>query len=158
MNGRVGCLRRMAQVFPMRPAGSGGDDAQSPLVETLLALPDPWVLLCDRRIGGDDGTEPIGVVLVHPEIGVALIDEAPRDPAGALGAFQAYLGEQRFAEFYPGELPVVAISIAREQLEAIGDHLAAAFEAAPRLTVADNDWADAVIELLLTPDDLPMTP
>jgi hypothetical protein len=158
MNGRDGCLRRMAQLFPMRPAGSGGDDAHPPLVETLLALPDPWVLLSDRRIGGTDGTEPIDVVLIHPEIGVALIDEAPRDPAGALGAFQTYLAAQRFAAFYPGELPVVTLSIAPEQIEEIGDRLAAAFEAAPRLTVADNDWADAVIELLLTPDDLPMAP
>src|SRR5229473_640707 len=33
-----------------------------------------------------------------------------------------------------------------------------AFEAAPRLSVTDADWADAVIELLMVPDDLAMAP
>jgi hypothetical protein len=69
-----------------------------------------------------------------------------------------YLAQQRFAAFYPGDLPVVALAIGAAELDEIGDHLAAAFAAEPRLTVADADWADAVIELLLTPADLPMAP
>jgi hypothetical protein len=145
----------MAQLFPTSTAGSGGDDPRSWLVETLLALPDGWTLLTDRHIGGEHA---VHIVLIHPDIGVALIDAAPRDPAAALGAFRADLEAQRFAEFYPGDLPIVGLSIAPEEIAEIGDRLAAAFEAAPRLTIADGDWADAVIEVLLTPADLPMAP
>jgi hypothetical protein len=150
----------MAQLFPTHPAGAGGDAPRSWLIETLLALPDPWTLLADRQIGAEEeeGAEAIDVVLVHPEIGVALVDAAPRDPAGVVAAFRDYLDAQRFGEFYPGELPIVALSIALEEIAEIGDRLAAAFEAAPRLAIADGDWADAVIEVLLTPADLPMAP
>ncbi len=50
------------------------------------------------------------------------------------------------------------MSVAADEFETIGERLAAAFEAAPRLAVADADWADAVIELLMVPDDLAMAP
>ena len=42
-----------------------------------------------QRIG--EATQPIDVVLIHPEIGVALVTEAPRDPSPGLAALRAYL-------------------------------------------------------------------
>jgi len=138
---------------------NGGETAEAPdnlLAATLSALPDPWTLLIDRRIG--DGLEPVDVVLIHPEIGIALVDNAPRDPAASAAALRARLESERFSEFFPGELPVVALSVASEEIAEIGDRLAAAFDAAPRLTIEDRDWADAVIELLLVPEDLSMAP
>ena len=143
----------MAQIFPLNNL----DEAPTSLADTLAALPDPWTLLCDRPIG-DDSRESVGVVLIHPDIGIALVDEAPRDPKPAVPAFQAYLERERFAEFFPGELPIVALSVAADDIPLIGEQLEAAFDAAPRLTVADRDWADAVIELLLLPSDLSMAP
>jgi len=147
----------MAQVFPLNVDDLSADEARVSLAGTLAALPDPWTLLRERRIGGDRA-EPIEVVLIHPEIGVALVDEAPRDPARAAHRLRDFLDRQRFGEFFPGELPIVALSVAADEFEMLGERLAAAFEAAPRLSIADADWADAVIELLMVPDDLAMAP
>ena len=146
----------MAQLFPM----NGADDAPASLTRTLRALPEPWTLLCNRQIAGADGTQPVPVdlVLVHPEIGVALVDEAPRDPTPAVAAFRDYLATQRFSEFCPGDLPIVALSVPIEEAAEAGERLAAAFDAAPLLSIVDRDWADAIIELLLIPDDLAMAP
>jgi hypothetical protein len=136
------------------------DDAPATLTRTLRTLPEPWTLLRNRQIAGAGGTEPVPVdlVLVHPEIGVALVDEAPRDPTPAVAALRDYLAAQRFSEFCPGDLPIVALSVPVEKAAEAGERLAAAFYAAPRLSIADRDWADAVIELLLIPDDLAMPP
>jgi hypothetical protein len=147
----------MAQVFPLNVDDLSADEARASLAGTLAALPDPWTLLRHRRIGGDQA-EPIAVVLVHPEIGVALVDEAPRDPTPSARRLRDYLDGQRFGEFFAGDLPIVTLSVAAEDFEMLGERLAAAFEAAPRLSVADADWADAVIELLMVPDDLAMAP
>src|SRR5713101_8080050 len=147
----------MAQVFPLNVDDLSPDGERASLAGTLAALPDPWTLLRHRRIGAEEA-EPVEVVLVHPEIGVALVDQAPRDPALSARRLRKHLDQQRFAEFFPGDLPIVALSVAADEFEAIGERLAAAFEAARRLSVTDADWADAVIELLMVPDDLAMAP
>jgi hypothetical protein len=150
----------MAQLFPMNAADLGADDAPASLARTLLALPDSWTLLRHRQVGGVGGAEPVSVdlVLVHPEIGVALVDVGPRDPRPAVAALRDYLAAQRFGVFFPGDLPIVALSVPAAHGADVADRLAAAFHAAPLLSVADSDWADAVIELLLVPDDLAMAP
>jgi hypothetical protein len=150
------CLPRMAQVFPLHLDASSGEDAQASLAVTLAALPDPWTLLRDRRIG--DAEPAIDVVLVHPEIGVALVALAPADPSSGVDALAAYLERERFGEFFAGELPIVALAVAPDEVPTVGEKLEEAFAAAPPLAIADKDWADAVIELLLTPDDLTMAP
>ena len=147
----------MAQIFPLNVDDLSPQDGRASLAATLAALPDPWTLLRHRRIG-DEQAEPVEVVLVHPEIGIALVDEAPRDPGPNVHRLREYLDGQRFGEFFQGDLPIVAVSIAPDELETSGEQLAAAFETAPRLSVADADWADAVIELLMVPDDLAMVP
>jgi len=147
----------MAQIFPLNVDDLLLDEERASLAGTLAALPDPWTLLRQRQIG-DDEAEPVEVVLVHPEIGVALVDEAPRDPAASARRLREHLDQQRFGEFFPGDLPIVTLSVAPDEFETIGERLAAAFETVPRLSVADADWADAVIELLMVPDDLAMAP
>src|SRR5215472_3820452 len=109
----------MAQLFPM----NGADDAPARLTRTLRTLPGPWTLLRNRRIAGADGTEsvPVDLVLVHPEIGVALIDEAPRDPTPAVAALRDYLAAHRFNEFCPGNLPIVALSVPVEEAAEAGE-------------------------------------
>jgi hypothetical protein len=155
------CLYGMAQVFPLTADELASEGDRPSLVETLAALPEPWTMLLDRRIGKEPG-DPAAIVLVHPEIGIALVSEVPsdseRDPEAGIAALRAYLEEQRFAEFFPGDLPIVALAVGAEDLPVVGEHLAAAFEGVPRLSIADRDWADAVVELLLLPDDLEMAP
>jgi hypothetical protein len=137
----------MAQVLAV---GAGDDPAlvNRSLVRTLAALPDGWTLLVDRCIGGVCAGY-IEAVLVHAEIGVAVIDEAPGDAFLARATLCRLLQRERFSDYYPGDLPVVAVGATVEPPAVIGEQLAAAFDAAPRLSIADPDWAYAVIELIL---------
>lgn len=138
----------------MNPDDSALDEAQAALASTLMGLPPEWILLLERRI---DGT-PVDVVLIHPNIGVALVDLAPHSPEAALDGLRTRLEREDFGHFFPGDLPLVAVSIAEDEIDAIGERLAAAFDAAPLLAIADGDWADAVAELLLLPSDVTMAP
>lgn len=153
MEGRPRCLRRMAQILPLTAEAGDRDEAQQALIETLAGLPERWILLRDRPLAGG-----VAALLIHPDIGIALVDVAPCDPAAAASELQDFLAQERFAEFFPGDLPIVSVSVAEGEIPLVGEHLAAAFEAAPRLSVGDADWADSVVELLLQPSDMMMTP
>ena len=131
----------MAQILPQDADGR----PLSRLAATLARLPDAWLLLLGRRIGAT----PVDAVLVHPDIGIALIDVGPRPPDAAHAALRAWFYLEEFDFRFPGELPTVALSIAQEAIEAIGAALAAAFDAAPLLSIEDPDWAAAALELLL---------
>ncbi len=141
----------MAQVFPS-DRDAAGSAASETLVWTLRTLPDPWTLLRDRRI--DASGELIDLVLVHPEVGVALIDEAPRDPTADVAALRDLLERERFADFFPGALPIVSLSIAIDEFVALDQKLTRAFDASLVLSIEDRDWADALIELLLAPAEV----
>jgi surface antigen len=143
----------MAQVFPLNPDPSDGGRAA--LTRTLAALPDDWTLLCARQLG-DEPSCTVDAVLIHPEIGLALIDLAPGEPGTAVAALREQLEHEGFAQYFPGELPIVALSIPAAAVDEAGERLADAFDAAPRLSITDVDWADAVIELLLVPNDMAM--
>src|SRR5260370_20690698 len=147
----------MAQVFPLNVDDLSPDGERASLAGASAARPDRWTRLRHRRIGAEEA-EPVEVVLVHPEIGVALVDQAPRDPALSARRLREHLDQQRFGEFFPGDLPIVALSVAADEFEAIGERLPAAIHAAPRLSVPDADWAAEVIELLLVPAELALAP
>jgi len=120
------------------------------MVALFSTLPDSWTLLRGRRIG--DGAAPTEIVLIHPGIGIAVVDNAG-DPGAAAARLRDYLARQGFGAFFPGDLPVVALALAAADVPVAGERLAAAFEASPPLTIADPDWADGVVELLLAADD-----
>src|SRR5690348_5197061 len=127
MKAAIRCSWCMAQTIPLNSAAMPDDPAWSQLDAMLSALPDAWTLLRDRRIGSPEGP-CVSFVLVHPEIGIALVALEPEDPEPARIALQAYLARERFPEYYPGTLPIVGTSIAAEDLEAVGERLAEAFE------------------------------
>ena len=139
----------MAQVFPLGSDGAGSA-ASKTLVWTLRTLPDPWTLLPDRRI--DASGELVDLVLVHPKIGVALIDEAPHDPAATVAQVCNLLERERFADSFPGTLPIVSLSVAINEFPTLDEKLTRAFDASPMLSIENPDWADALIELLLLPN------
>src|SRR5579863_6020919 len=98
----------MAWVF----STEGHEDAPASglLARVLGALPDEWIVLCHWRFA--PGGSAIDAVLVHPALGVALIDEAPSDARPSVAALRERLARERFAEFFPGELPIVTLSFA----------------------------------------------
>jgi len=97
-------------------------------------------------------------VLVHPQIGVALLDEAARDSAAGADALRNLLARERFGEYFTGELPIVSLGFAWYEAAGLEQRVIAAFAAVPALSIADRDWADAVVEVLLQPGDLAMVP
>ncbi|HEV2551884.1 MAG TPA: hypothetical protein VGU20_31535 [Stellaceae bacterium] len=125
------------------------------MIRTLAALPDDWTLLCARQLG-DEPSCAVDAVLIHPEIGLALVDLAPGEPGAAVAVLREQLEREGFAQYFAGDLPIVALSVPAAAVAEAGERLAEAFEAAPRLSITDMDWADAVIELLLVPDDMAM--
>jgi len=147
-------LSHVAQVFPLKADGAASGEAQSRLIRTLARLPEQWTLLRDRRI--ED--EPVDGVLIHPDIGIALINVAPRQADMAADALGHRLERERFAAYFPGALPVVRLAVPPEAIPEVGEQLAEAFDAAPRIDIADGDWVDALIEMLLLPDDFAMAP
>jgi hypothetical protein len=144
----------MARIFPIHRA-SLADSALETLACALASLPEPWSALCDRRLA--PGDERADAVLVHPELGIALVNSVPNHPAAA-GALRRLLERERFDLYFPGELPILALETTGEEPETLAGRLQAAFDAAPRLDVEDSYWADAVVELLLEDRDLAMAP
>lgn len=136
----------MAWVFPQDAHRSRASlPARRALAAVLARLPEEWVVLIGQRIG----TTPVDAVLVHPDLGVALIELGPRRPSAARAALEARCYLEEFDLRFPGDLPIVALAIARHELDRVGEALAAAFGAAPSLTVRDPGWAAAVLEIFL---------
>lgn len=153
MNGRAGCLPGMARLLPPDAAPPASPTAAR--LEALLAsLPDEWILIPDRRIGGEGGPR-VGFVLLHPEIGIALVDLAPATPEAAAGPLVSLLGELGLDA---DALPVVAVAIAPDRIEAVGERLAAAFDAAPLCRIDDRRWPERAVGLLLGAKDAAMAP
>jgi len=128
------------------------DPVASRLEATLARLPAQWTILVERRIGGEDGPY-VRFVLLHPNIGVALVDLAPVDLTAARNALCAVLTQAGMSQ-----LPIVRVTIAESEIDSVGHRLASAFAAAPPLAVADIHWRDMVVGLLLSAEDAPMAP
>ncbi|MBK1659459.1 hypothetical protein, partial [Paracraurococcus ruber] len=84
-------------------------------------------------------------VLLHPEIGVALIDIAPGQTPHAESAFRARLEAARFAAIFPGHLPVVQLQFQPEDLIRADALLREAFAALPPISLPGGDgWVSVV--------------
>lgn len=153
MNRAPGCLRGMARTVPPHPAPPT-DPALARLAEKLAALPDDWTLLRDRRIGdGEADGAPVGFVLLHPVIGVALLDLVPAHRPAAAEALADLLAAERLTG-----IPIVTLSVAPAEIGALGERLGAAFAAAPPCAAADPSWTGRALSLLLCAADAPMAP
>ena len=95
----------MAYVFPPSDDGAAHDDARLLLAGTLASLPQEWTALCDPNLEG----AVVDAVLVHPEMGVALVSLAPAAPGAAAATLRERLEHEHFGEFFPGTLPVVVL-------------------------------------------------
>jgi hypothetical protein len=129
-------------------AGDGTELVDRPLIRTLAALPEQWTLLVDRWNSGGSASH-IALVLVHAEIGVALIDETSGDASLARATLCRLLQRDRFSRYFPGDLPIVVVNAVAGSPAAVGGQLAAAFDTAPRLSITNPDWAYAIIDLIL---------
>ena len=127
-------------------------DAAGPAVPSSPAIPPGWIGLEHCNLSPVQGQVlEVPHVLLHPEIGVALIDIAPGEAVGAEPAFRARLESARFAAIFPGELPIVHLQLQPEELSSLDTLLPNAFATLPRLSLPGGDgWVSVVRRALAT--------
>ena len=128
------------------------------LAAALAGLPAPWRVLRNRRASAADGPPWVKYIALHPEKGIALLDLLPANPHAAVAPLDEFLARTGFAAFSHGDPPIVAVALAERDIVAVGDHLADAFAGAPRCGIKNGNWAEAVVELLMSTSGLFLTP
>lgn len=93
-----------------------------------------WVALRGVRLAGWSGEAPytsvqIRYVLLHPEVGVALVDAAPDRTPDAVKRLQRVLDAARFWAIFAGHLPIVQLSLGAVDLPRLAQLVDAAFAA-----------------------------
>jgi hypothetical protein len=115
-------------------------------------LPEGWV--CGRHcdIGGDPGRPVrVGLVLLHPGLGVALLDIGERTE-GAEEVFRARLEEARFGAIFGGYLPVLHGCLGPEEMPDVAE-ITRAFDQVPPLSVSGGSaWMSTVSRLIVPVD------
>ena len=109
------------------PVPDGGLDA---VVGAAVAGMDPgWTLLRGRMLDGGARHPParLRYVLLHPRIGVALLEVAPDLTPEASARLRRRLDAARFGAVFPGHLPIVHRSLPAERLGLLGELLERAF-------------------------------
>ena len=108
-----------------------------------------WSLVEDCRLGLGSG--PPDIVLLHPGIGVALLEMEPRWTPDAETAFRQRLDAIGFAQDFPGHLPVIHRRLRPIDLPELPVLLAEAFSWQPRLTLPEGGaWTAAARRALLS--------
>jgi hypothetical protein len=95
--------------------------------------------------GPADPPAQVDVVLLHPGLGVALLELPPHWTADAPGRLLRRLELARFAAIFPGHLPVAHRQVRRQDLAELPRLLDEAFAAQPPLSLPGGDaWMLAV--------------
>ncbi len=116
-------------------------------VPELAGLGPDWVLVAGARLGAD----PIDMVLLHPRLGVALLQVAPRWTIDAPGRLRQRLDQARFGAIFNGHLPVVHRMVTPRDLPDLPRLLAEGFAGQPPLDLPAGDaWMRVVHRALLT--------
>lgn len=116
----------------------------------LNGIDGGWSLARDCRIGCEATPVRIDIVLLHPEIGVALLELTPRWTADATALLRQRLELARFGAIFPGELPVAHLRLRWQDLAALPEMLAEAFGTQPPLSLPGEDaWTGMVRRALL---------
>jgi hypothetical protein len=106
-----------------------------------------WTIHPDVTVASAGASAHVDFVLVGSGSGVALVglvDAAAKAVAheDTAALFAAMLRDEGFAALYRGELPVVALTVGREQMGELRRIVDAALAAQPRLTLRGSDWAE----------------
>ena len=120
----------------------------------LVALAEPWIVLATRRASGADGPPWVRYVVLHPDKGIALVDTD--DAAPAVAPLDDFLWHTGFAALQGDALCIVAVTVTTETSGAVVDQIDAAFGGSP-CGLANPNWCEAVVDLLLATPDLMLT-
>lgn len=148
----------MGQTIHRLPAGGAPRAADPPSAEAPGVAPRPlpsgWRVLRDCNLSGRLN-QPVLVplVLIHPEVGVALIETAPGTGHDAETVLRARLAAARFEAIFPGSLPIIHLVLAAGEMPALDAMLAEGFAAQPPLSLPGGDAWVSVVERALSPRD-----
>ena len=121
------------------------------LRDALAALPEPWIVLANRRRSGAEGPPWVRYIALHPGKGIALVDIDPTELAVA--PLEDFFEHTGLAALQTGALPVVAVTAPTDGTAAAADLLDAAF-AGSCCRLTNPNWCEAVVELLLATPEL----
>jgi hypothetical protein len=133
--------------------GRGGDRPEGG-PSMMVPLPPGWLCLQDCNVSGQLN-QPVVVpfVLMHPDVGVALIDVSPASNPEAEQILRRRLEAARFDSIFPGFLPVLHLRLDRADLPATEAILRDAFSAMPPLSLPGGDGWISVVRRALLPRD-----
>src|SRR3712207_2807442 len=102
----------------------------------MVPLPPGWLCLQDCNLSGQL-SHPVVVpfVLMHPDIGVVLIDISPASNPEAEAILRRRLEAARFESIFPGFLPILHLRLDRADLPSTEAILRDAFATLPPLSV-----------------------
>jgi Bacterial SH3 domain len=120
----------------------------------MVPLPPGWLCLQDCNLSGQLN-QPVVVpfVLMHPDVGIALIDVAPIANPEAESVLRRRLEAARFDSIFPGFLPILHLRLDRADLPSTEAILRDAFAAMPPLSVPGGDGWVSVVRRALLPRD-----
>src|SRR4051812_35893584 len=138
-------MQRRERLYHLDKPSLARDAALSAAAQTVV-VPPGWIGLEQCNLSPVPGQVlQVPYVLLHPEVGVALIDVAPGEALGAEPAFRARLEAARFAAIFPGHLPVVHLQVQSEELHQLGSLLPEAFATLPPISLPSGDgWVSVV--------------
>jgi hypothetical protein len=124
----------------------------------LTGLPTPWRVLRNRRARAADGPPWTKYMALHPAKGIALIDLFPANPHAAIAPLDEFLARTGFLAFSRGDPPIVAIALTERDVGDFANCLSNGFATAQPCGIQNPNWADAVVDLLVSTPGLLLTP
>ena len=149
----------LAKFSARRPQGAvPSGRAQRKLDAALTGLPGPWRVLRNRRARAADGPPWTKYIALHPAKGIALLDLFPANPHAAIAPLDEFLARTGFLAFSRGDPPIVAIALTERDIGDVAKCLVDGFAAAQPCGIQNPNWADAVVDLLVSTPGLLLTP
>ena len=138
-----------------RVAPLGEQYAAARLCAALAALPAPWVVLANCCASGA-GTPPWArFIALHPGKGIALVDT--ESPEAAVAPLEDFLSRTELPALRAGAPPIVPVAVGGGEIGAVADMLDVALAPMSGM-IANPNWQDGTVDLLLTAPDLMLAP
>lgn len=148
-------MRQQPSFYRLDRAAAGvGRERPESAPSMMVPLPPGWLCLQDCNLSGQlNQSVVVPFVLMHPDVGVALVDVSPVSNPEAESILRRRLEAARFGSIFPGFLPVLHLRLDRADLPATEAILRDAFAAMPPLSVGGGDGWVSVVRRALTPRD-----
>ncbi len=131
---------------PFGGPSSPGPDVYASFTRAVERLGPRWLVLRDVALArGAVGTSlpsRVGIVLLHPERGIALVDLGSESTPHVVECVRRALAIARFEVIFAGRLPIVHLRLSQEDIACLAEAIDAAFGGEPPLELwGGHAWA-----------------